>query len=73
MSLVKTAREALGMSQSEFAAWLAKETGREQPYPTPRISEYENGRKNLRVDARRVCLEVVVKHKDLSVDVSELL
>lgn len=42
MSMIFTVRKSLGMNQQQFGQWLASQVNRSEPFPVPRISEYEH-------------------------------
>jgi hypothetical protein len=73
MSIVKTARTALGMSQSKFGVWLAEQVGRSEPFSVPRISEYENCRRDPNRTIRLECMRVVVDAWVSGFDAEELV
>jgi len=54
MSLAKTTRRALGITQSEFGIFLAEKTGRD-PIMQCQISGYETGRHAMNKEQTRVC------------------
>jgi len=59
INLIKATRKALGLSQAEFGRWVACKTGRDRPFPTQRVSEWECGVRSPRKNVRDVCLPVV--------------
>ncbi len=58
-NIVKAARAALDMTQETFGVWLAGKTGRAEPFPVSRISEWEYGKRSPRKNVRDACLSVV--------------
>lgn len=61
MNLIRQCRHTLGLTQPQFAKWLANEIGRPEPFPASRISEFEHGVYGLNVTLRKACAPVVVK------------
>jgi len=59
--VIRYARAGLGLSQSEFGAWLAEKVGREFPYPITQVSDWECGRKSPRLKIRLVCRELAAR------------
>jgi len=59
--VISVARAELGLSQSEFGAWLAERMGRADPFPASRVSEWEHGRRSPRRNVRQVCIPVSSK------------
>ena len=60
-NLIRTAREALGLTQAEFGAWLAERLGLPAPIPQPRIAEWERGKRTPRPRVRREAARVAAK------------
>jgi len=59
--VIRYARAELGLSQSEFGAWLAEQVGREIPYPISQVSDWECGRKSPRFNIRIACREIAAR------------
>jgi len=59
VSVVRSARAAMGMNQETFGVWLADKIGRSDQIPPSRISEWESGKRSPRKNVRDACLPVV--------------
>jgi len=53
MSLCKTARNELGLTQVRFAQWLGEQAGKH--INQPQIAAYEAGTRNMGETYRRIC------------------
>jgi len=68
MTLLKSAREVLGMTQDEFGVWMARCNGREAPYARDRVSKYENGLTTAPRGIRVACMRVMLSSKGIDSD-----
>lgn len=62
MSIIKTTRLALELTQPQFGQWLSDQIGRIQPIEVARISEWEHGKKSPRALIREVCQPIAATH-----------
>ena len=60
MSLSRTTRTALGMTQQSFAKWLAEQTGG-RSMPQSQISRYDNGVNQMNRAQVEACAPVAAK------------
>jgi len=72
MSICRTARVALNLTQPAFSAWLAEKTNR-KPMPQSQISRYEHGVNQMNKAQTSACLPIVAQWlaeqtRNLSVD-----
>jgi|GEM_PF-6320703 len=62
-NIISITRKQLGLSQSEFGEWLAKQKGvsRETPFPFQHISMMERGLRSPRKNIRQACAPIAAK------------
>jgi len=61
MNIIISTRKTLGLSQAAFGSWVAKEIGREDAFPSQRVSEWERCTRRPRKNVRDVCLPIVAQ------------